>query len=436
MSDLELNQNQLILTAFRSFLETTPDILFIKDTHLVYQGASKAYANLLGYQSPHELIGKTDYDLYGNRAVAERYADDDKKILASGAPLLDRVELLPTLDGTERYSSTSKHPIKDDNGTVVGLYGLGRDVTAQIELEEEKERQELSTQMFDAVLEANITKGRVIRAESILSPESMDLLRGKSLSRAVQIAAAQLIHPDHAAEFTERYTAERLQSDYANGIKEFSHLIHLNIEGKKFKWIKATTRLYISKRENDLRLISFLWNVTDEVLHKEDLEIRATTDPLTGLLNRKSTMEQINACLNAYGRKKHHALLFLDLDSFKQVNDTQGHPFGDIILREIGEKLQNFFREDDVVGRIGGDEFLILLKNVSTRVDVEKKARQIFEQLPFYCHENGIDIRVTCSVGVSMYRGDGKPLEQLYHEADQAMYLAKKGGKNQLTFYD
>ncbi|MEG1602514.1 MAG: GGDEF domain-containing protein [Cloacibacillus sp.] len=168
----------------------------------------------------------------------------------------------------------------------------------------------------------------------------------------------------------------------------------------------------------------------------EDLKQKAAVDSLTGLLNRKSVIEEIRASISGEEAKKRHALLFVDLDYFKEINDRKGHPFGDEILKKVAQRLKGHFRRDDVVGRVGGDEFLVLLKNISTKNEVEKTTKLIFEALPFrHADEDGSEIYVTCSIGVAMYEGDGKPFETLYEEADRAMYTAKENGKNQIAFY-
>ena len=129
------------------------------------------------------------------------------------------------------------------------------------------------------------------------------------------------------------------------------------------------------------------------------------------------------------------ALLFVDLDGFKTVNDTFGHEAGDVTLREIAVRLRACLREGDVIGRIGGDEFVVLIEEFGEPEQLALVARKILETVgqpvPVWGHE----CRVTASVGISAYPKDGKDSETLLKNADSAMYRAKEQGKNRFHFY-
>lgn len=164
------------------------------------------------------------------------------------------------------------------------------------------------------------------------------------------------------------------------------------------------------------------------------LKRSAQTDSLTGLLNRKSTLEQIHTCIDKEGTGNCHTLLFLDLDSFKEINDRYGHLFGDKVLCDIANKLKQLFNANDIVGRVGGDEFLILLKDMHVESEIEHKVKSLFSTVSMYSNKNDGGITVSCSIGAAIHC-NGKTVEQLYDEADKAMYLAKKNGKKHLAFY-
>lgn len=433
--DMGLPLEEFLLVTLHSFLENSPDLIFVKDINLRYIAASRVFANMAGYASGDELSGKSDYEIF-DRKLAEQYTIDDKYVLESGVPIIDHMEPLPDMKGRKRYSSTSKYLIRDGDGTVIGIYGVGRDVTDRIELEEEREYRRQSDKMFEDVLEADLTQNQMITSEGSPWIAQLSLKTHGSFSDTVKVLATDYIHRNYADEFLSLYDIGQLKEDYAAGKREFTHLTYQSDNGKDYRWIEYRTRLYASRVSNTLRITSFLKDKSDEIHHQNRLIKKAETDTLTGLRNRSSVISHINRCLSEEGRDKNHALLFIDLDNFKQVNDRFGHPFGDEVLCAAANRLKGLFRGNDFLSRVGGDEFLVFMKYIRSLEDVEKRARQIVNLMSFQHPKGDNEIHVTCSVGISLYKGDGKTLEQLYEEADKAMYKAKEQGRNQIAFYD
>lgn len=155
---------------------------------------------------------------------------------------------------------------------------------------------------------------------------------------------------------------------------------------------------------------------------------QAQTDPLTGLLNRASTRECINDWLSDSSRQG--ALLMLDLDNFKEVNDVWGHQAGDSILLLTADLLHNHFRQSDIIGRIGGDEFMVLMKDVSSRHVVERHVSRLCEEFRLLTDPDYPQISVSGSVGVAIVPDHGHTFEALYAHADRALYFAKHQGKD------
>ena len=422
------------LAALRALLHNSQDMIFIKDLDLRYCAATPAFAALAGCTPPEEILGKNDFDLF-EPGLAARYVRDDREVLVSGFPIRDRLEPIPCAEGTERHALTCKYPIRDSDGTVIGLCGVARDITTQIRLTEELERRRVFDGLFENVLESDLTENRVLRNEGRLFDEGFILPRDCTFEQQVACMAEQLVHPDYADEFRERYNRKTLLSSFDDGLTAFSHITYQRIKGQDYRWIEYTTRLYRFSLSGTVRIAAFLRDLDNEVRDRELLRQRAASDPLTGLLNRKSTIDEIVRCINGHGAQQTHALLFIDLDHFKSVNDTLGHPVGDQILAKAAQKLRSSFRQGDIVGRIGGDEFLVLLKDVRSRDIVTALARKLLETLPLRPTENDMELCVTCSIGIAMYNGDGKRFAALYEEADQAMYRAKHAGKNRFEFY-
>jgi diguanylate cyclase (GGDEF)-like protein len=180
--------------------------------------------------------------------------------------------------------------------------------------------------------------------------------------------------------------------------------------------------------------------------HLEEAQIRdlAFQDSLTGLANRRRLLEQLDeALLEAATQRQAGALVFLDLDNFKPLNDTHGHATGDLLLREVGRRLQGVVRQRDVVARFGGDEFVLLIMGLSSDLrEADIQARKLAEKVRAALAEtyrltapNGPVVEHTCtaSVGVALFGPDGPPASELLERADRAMYRAKQGGRNQVA---
>ena len=167
----------------------------------------------------------------------------------------------------------------------------------------------------------------------------------------------------------------------------------------------------------------------------EQMAKHATHDSLTGLPNRKYFHDHLAETISSAGRdKKTFALLYLDLDEFKAINDALGHAVGDQIIENTARRLERCIRKGDVVSRVGGDEFVVLLRNILF-LDVSKVADKIIEVLsePFIIAGN--TLRMTISIGVAMYPQDGTDANALTNNADNAMYDAKRSGKNGYRIY-
>src|SRR3954470_7482736 len=179
-------------------------------------------------------------------------------------------------------------------------------------------------------------------------------------------------------------------------------------------------------------------DVTEIALARERISSLAYTDPLTGLANRTSlgaSLEQ--AVSRARRRSAKLALVFIDLDGFKQINDMHGHDAGDLLLVEMAARLRKHLRASDLVARLGGDEFLVVLEDIQDLLPVEIVARKLLAEVTHpYSTAAGAELRVTASIGISVLPDDAVDATALMKHADTAMYAAKQAGKNTLRFYN
>jgi len=176
-------------------------------------------------------------------------------------------------------------------------------------------------------------------------------------------------------------------------------------------------------------------DITQQKRLEEDLERLALHDPLTGLANRVLFRERLLQCIREAKRfERKFAVLYLDLDFFKAVNDRHGHDIGDLLLQEVGKRLSYLVREADTVARLGGDEFAIIIESLSDRSSVAVVAEKCVDSLsrPFVL--GGIECRIGCSIGVAIYPDDATTDDGLLKQSDDAMYEAKRGGRNRVCF--
>ena len=208
--------------------------------------------------------------------------------------------------------------------------------------------------------------------------------------------------------------------------------------------LKAGARDFISKPFDVEEVLTRIRNMLEIRLLHEDarsaansLEILAQQDPLTGLGNRRLLTKRISAAMaNERRTKSAMAVVYLDLDGFKAINDTSGHGVGDALLKQVARRLESVVREEDTVARVGGDEFMIALWHVANARDVAIVAAKVVEIISEPYFIEGRNLVVTTSVGVGVYPVHGEDAEVLMKSADTALYAAKRAGKNAFRISD
>ena len=198
----------------------------------------------------------------------------------------------------------------------------------------------------------------------------------------------------------------------------------------------SISAIYDSNK-NASNYVAVFNDITQRKINEENLERLAFYDPLTGIPNRMLFLERLDRAIREDRRyKTASALLFLDLDGFKQVNDTYGHETGDLLLQNVAIRLQALVRDEDTVSRLGGDEFTLILRRVAIPQDSRKVAKNVVESMakPFLI--NGFECQIGASIGIAFHPLHAEDVETLVKQADMAMYCAKKAGRNRFHIHE
>lgn len=237
------------------------------------------------------------------------------------------------------------------------------------------------------------------------------------------------VHPDDQAAFMQ--LGHELYSHLSESTAEF-RIINAN---RDYIWHRVEVMAMRDNHDQPYRILGKIINIDQQKREMAQLQTLAERDSLTGLYNHESMKFKVTDCLCNEGKDGRHALLILDIDDFKNVNDTQGHVEGDRVLIQLAQVMQTLFRSSDIVGRLGGDEFAVFLMDMTSEAIVTLKTRELCELANTVRIDPLEETGISISVGIALYREHGSSFEELYRNADIALYQAKKQGKNQFVLY-
>jgi len=434
----ESDRNYLVTSAaMRALLDHTSDLVFIKDRNGIYADASKPFVHMTGHLFLQDIIGRTDFEIFENQELAARYVEDDRKLLTEGKNLINYVEPLTDDHGHPRYSSTSKYILRDDCGEIIGILGISRDITKEYMMQW-RHQQELKY-LFElpedtyATLFMDIEDWRVIRHRRQTTGPYV-LSAQESMESFSQNALACLADPkdEETHRFYRNLSKSSLLELCSRGIRQHTLKYLRRMPNGDKIWVCVDIHFLVDPETGHPCAIWSLKNIDSIIQHTIHLRRAAATDEMTGLLNRAYTMNTIQQIITEESNTI-HALFSLDIDCFKVLNDTLGHQAGDDFLIAFAKALKGCFRDSDVVGRIGGDEFFVLMKNVPNMGTVAKKAKTVMRISRKLCSTYPVP-GLSVSIGISLFPKDGTDLRTLYAKADGALYQAKRNTKNRFCF--
>ena len=201
-----------------------------------------------------------------------------------------------------------------------------------------------------------------------------------------------------------------------------------------YLWYRLNYASFEGKNDRIIRIVGSAKDITDEKLEQERLRNEAERDGMTGLLNKTAMQLYLAAHLAKSDFNDCHALFMIDTDNFKSVNDTLGHGIGDDTIRFVADSIRNVFRDTDLVGRMGGDEFMVLMSH--TTLDIAKdRAKKLNDKIRSDVKGEDGSVHISCSIGIAFFARDGEDYESLFKAADSALYEAKESGKDCYRIY-
>lgn len=389
--------------------------------------------NMLYYNNPVRLaLADADTDIFGlnyrqymTRETARKVYRAFKKVHSTKQPLDDLVFEIIRKDGSTMHVEASITPVLNDSGSVTGYRGIVRDVTQRIKAEKALRESE---QKYRLVFE-NSPMG-IIHFDH----QGNITTCNQQAARLFNMKRQDMLHINllHLADRKMVYAVKKALSGQV-GIYEGKYQINNGVQT-----VSLEIRFAPIKSDNGTVAggVGIIADVTDRKQYEDTIRQVAYHDPLTGLPNRMLFYDRLGLALSQARRSGQLvAVILLDLDNFKLINDTFSHSVGDRLLQEVARRLSRMVRAGDTVSRIGGDEFVILLPGVSSAAEALAAAKklQLLVEEPFEVDNE--ELRITASIGISIYPESGQDVSTLLKNADAALYCAREHGRSQCRVF-
>jgi diguanylate cyclase (GGDEF)-like protein/PAS domain S-box-containing protein len=407
----------------RLLMDTSPDMVWMKDTDGVYQACNRRFEAFFGAREA-QILGRTDFDFVA-REMAERFRDNDRRAIEHGGPIKNEERVAFASDGHSEVLETIKTPVVTEDGSVIGVLAIARDITARRAAEEEIRKLSLVVEQSPVSVMITDKEGNIeyvnrtfeqitgYRQDEVLGQNPRLLKSGDTPASAHQDLWSSLKagRPWEGEMHNRRKNGELFW--------EYAHIAPVvDDDGSVQHYFAVKEDITLRKQQN------------------EKILYQAHYDALTRLPNRLLSLDRLQQMMSQAKRQKTKtAVLFIDLDDFKKVNDSLGHDFGDKLLIEAAKRLQQRIRAQDSVGRLGGDEFIVLLGNIDDAATAAHVAQELIQciRLPFRIDHR--ELLMGASVGIAVYPDNGDQSRELLRKADTAMYQAKRSGGTGYSFF-
>ena len=418
----------------RQIIDLVPHFIFAKDLEgrfiLVNQAVAKNYGTTV-----QGLIGKTDADFSKEPQEVEHFIEDDLEVIRTGKPKLIPEESITNAQGQTRFLSTVKIPFTASGIASPCILGVAVDIT---DYKFAQEALSASQHFVDSILNSTpnlIYVFDLIEKRNVYcNRRSLDFL-GYSPQQIQEMGAGlfmYMLHPDDISKIVEHHQV--LAED--GQIREIEY--RMKDASGQWRWLRSRDVVFNRTAQGEP------WQIlgsAEDITSQKHLENRFLTlanyDELTTFPNRTLFFERANLGLTHARRSNSScAVLFIDLDHFKNINDTLGLAVGDALLKDTAMRLAECVRDKDTIARLGGDKFIIFLNGLEDAQSSQHIAERIREKLNSSRVIAGNDLFVTATIGIATFPNDGENLEDLLKNADTAMSVAKEAGRNNFCFFD
>jgi diguanylate cyclase (GGDEF)-like protein/PAS domain S-box-containing protein len=415
----------------RLVLDSVPEAVYGIDMEGKCTFCNPACLRLLGYQEPADLHGKNMHDvMHHTREDGTPYPVEECHIYEAfrrghGTHIDD--EVIWRRDGTSFPAEYWSHPIHRDGrpiGTVVTFVNITARKRAEEVVRESERRYRLLFERNLAGVFRTTMDGRILECNQ---------------------AAAQMFGCDSPEEIlgtsiVDVYQTISDREAFLRKLKREKYVTNYEVNYRRKNGDSAWAMLNATVVSDEAGTVSFIEgtfvDITERKVAEERIQSLAYFDALTGLPNRTLLRDRLSLGLASARRKKSKvALFFLDLDRFKNINDSLGHSVGDLLLKGVAERLKAWGRDQDTIARLGGDEFLVVVNDVKYIADAAVAAQRLMDGLTAEMVIQGHSLSVSCSLGISIYPEHGTDSETLIKHADAAMYTAKDSGRNNFQFF-
>ncbi|MFZ6843642.1 sensor domain-containing protein [Undibacterium sp. RuTC16W] len=416
------NELEKLIAELRATLESTADGILVTDL----EGGIRSYNHLFAklWTLPDELLTqRDDQAIYAwmDKCMVDASHYSERLGAINRSPLMEATDVLVLRSGKILERVTLPQYAR---GRAIGRVYSYRDITQRLA---DEARLQLAAKVFESSTDAIF----------ITDAEQKIITTNPSFEQLTSYTEQEMIGKSPSDFFSEESNAvlvkQLLEDLETKGFWE-GELWNRRKNGHAYLCMISLVRVQ-DETGNTMHYIGFFKDRTETHTAKQKIEELAFSDVLTGLPNRLLLAERIKQSISAASRNSSSfALLFLDLDHFKQINDSLGHPFGDRVLIDVTERLKKCIRQVDTASRLGGDEFVLLLHQADAH-GAEICARRVLEELNAPFTLDGMSFSVSCSIGVALYPADGNNMDDLIKNADSAMYHVKERGRSDFRFY-
>ena len=416
------NELEKLIAELRATLESTADGILVTDMEGGIRSYNRLFAEL--WNLPSELMThRDDAAIYAwmDKCMIDAAQYSERLRLIQDSPLMEAADVLLLRSGKILERVTLPQYAR---GRPTGRVFSYRDITQEIANEA---RQKLAAKVFESSTDAIFITD--CEQKIVTTNPSFERLSGFTEAEMKGNTPRQFFSTESNPELIDQI----LHKIDITGIWE-GELWNRKKNGSQYLCMVTLVRVADADGKA-LNYIGFFKDKTETHFAKQKIEELAFSDALTGLPNRLLLSERIKQEIIMAGR--HHAnfaLLFLDLDHFKQINDSLGHPFGDRVLLEVTERLKRCIRQVDTAARLGGDEFVLLLHEADA-AGAQICAERVLQELSMPIELDGMQFTVTSSIGIALFPDDGTTMADLIKNADSAMYHAKERGRSDFRFY-